>query len=315
MAKNSGKNKINDKVLNDVTYQIMKVLFEVTREKVEKEEYLPPFPSNNWSFRGERVVVFDASNMKQGQIPKNDLIYLLKMYQRDDIAVITKGVVDAKILKLFDFWVFLSQALGTKVHQKFVKLDMPTPKAQQGPKHKRGRGRPKKVLKTDDSNSDDIETMASYHESGVQYKLTGIEYAEFLKLQLEYHDNVSKGVASPNGSMVTIQVFEEGNEEAVSVQIDLSKSTLYMKDLLLEEVYPTWDRMIQENIKVPTVPFKEYCFMENVSFVLLHVVNHTHLIIGLLLTIPPCCSDSKIWSPQFNGLCLSDTRRWLSISP
>ena len=307
MAKNSGKNKINDKVLNDVTYQIMKVLFEVTREKVEKEEYLPPFPSNNWSFRGERVVVFDASNMKQGQIPKNDLIYLLKMYQRDDIAVITKGVVDAKILKLFDFRVFLSQALGTKVHKKFVKLDMPTPKAK--------RGRPTKKPKADDSNSDDIATMASYHESGVQYKLTGIEYAEFLKMQLEYHDNVSKGVASPNGSMVTIQVFEEGNEEAVSVQIDLSKSTLYMKDLLLEEVYPTWDEMIQENIKVPTVPFKEYCFMRNVSFVLLLVVNHTHLIICLLLTIPPCCSDSKIWPPQFNGLCLSDTRRWLSISP
>ena len=66
-----------------------------SKNLISFEKRLPPFPSDKWSFRGkpeERVIVFDLSEVKKGEIPQEDLHYMLQFYERDDVVVLTKCV-------------------------------------------------------------------------------------------------------------------------------------------------------------------------------------------------------------------------------
>ena len=64
--------------------------------------------------------------------------------------------------------------------------------------------------------------------------------------------------------ILTMRIIESSEPVPVDRSIDLSTSTLYMKDLSLKDFAPDWDEKIKDNIKVPTVPYRNYCFMNSV---------------------------------------------------
>lgn len=120
--------------------------------------YTIELPSENWEFRGNRVLVFDTSKMCRGAIPQGDLDFLLKMYERDDIAVITKGAVGDHEFCIKEL---LNEKIGTQTHDKFV------------------------MMKKEKASS------GVYYETGYEYQLTGEEYAKFLEAQEQYYENPS----------------------------------------------------------------------------------------------------------------------------
>lgn len=261
-----------------------------------REWLLPPFPSPKWSFRlspADRVVVFDATTIAVWETKRNsDQDFLLESFERDDIAVITRGVVDPDIIKEMDPFELLGDHIGQQTIEGRCEIMMsvsssepssfPATACHAGSGRGRRRSLPLALAKPPPS-------MVTFYESGRDIpNLTGVQFAAFLRKQIDFF-NVLGGAEQVSAKLCT--------QDDLSIlpsslaDLDLRTTTVYMKDVYLPLFAPVWHKLMVDNIKLPTVPFGSYCHMEHVSppvFVCSYpnISSHSHFLLSMCRSPP-----------------------------
>lgn len=203
---------------------------------------LPRFPNTGsckWSFdESSRVVIADFSVKKNERQPVVTLVdskFFFEMYERDDITVISRGLLNTSKTD-FSLWRlgYLRNCVGREFYHKFRRFD--------------------RVV--------DKDGILSNTEKDTLYSMRFADYVEYCEKRESYW----KGLNGVNSSGVEEPIFTFEDHKGKSHEIGVWTTALYMIDVDMNRLLPLLNKNFLDSFELPAVlPGGSHCMMHSVS--------------------------------------------------
>ena len=246
-----------------------------TLQPIEPPDAIPKCPATSsckWIFNKEsRVLLGKFAVGSSESIHPEDKMFLLKMMERDDISVVTEGLVSGLDQKMWDLN-HVANCVGDKYHHKIISFTNETRKSKSS--SNKSKARPGKKEGPEDIKNDDISTVheeevacavqsvdrraevqSLFKEHKLFYSMQVRDYVSYIK---KWHDVFCRG---EKDSIFIFKSFDGGK-----ITIDVIKTVLYLIDYdiikLLPRLYEDFKRCFR--LSDDLFPGGKQCMMSSV---------------------------------------------------